>query len=113
MGAHKSLMFPLEVQVLPVESVHAVNHGLHQLYFGVAQTVLVADIVGDSSLSAGLTTGTTGLQVQLLATFLQCRQSLLSPSGQVNVDRGSHASAQVGGAGVQVAVLVMQHEVLA
>ena len=65
------------------------------------------------SLATRLTAGATGLDSQLLTPGLQLVNSLLGPSGQVNVDGGSHASAQVGGAGVDVAELGGQQEVLA
>merc|ERR1719476_387637 len=54
-----------------------------------------------------------GLQLQLLATSLQLLNAMLGPAGQVNVDGGPHASAQVGGAGVDVAEPLIQAEVLA
>ena len=106
-------MLLLEVQVFLVERVDTINHGLNQLNFGVAETMLVGNVVGDSSLTARLTTGASGLQVEGLTSGLQGRQSLLGPSWQVNVHRSTHSSSQVGGAGVEVAVLGMEHEVLA
>ena len=36
----------LELEVLLVQGVDAVNHALHKLDLGVAQTVLVGDVVG-------------------------------------------------------------------
>ena len=36
----------LELEVLLVEGVDAVNHGLDKLDLGVAETVLVGDVVG-------------------------------------------------------------------
>ena len=51
--------------------------------------------------------------MELLASVLQSLQSLLRPPGEVDVDGGSHPSPEVGGAGVDVAVLGVQHELLA
>ena len=36
----------LELKVLLVQGVDAVNHALHKLDLGVAQTVLVGDVIG-------------------------------------------------------------------
>ena len=44
----------------------------------------------------------------MLEINLQCGEAFLGPPWQVNVDRGAHAGAQVGGAGVEVAVPVDQ-----
>jgi len=103
----------LELQVLLVEGVDTVNHGLDKGDFGVTQSMLVGNVVGVASLSTRFTTGSTGLDGQLLAPGLECLQALLGPAWQVNVDRGPHASAQVGWAGVDVAKLGGDLEVLA
>ena len=66
-----------------------------------------------TSLAARFTTGTTGLKSQFFAPGLQGGKAFLGPSGQVNVNGSPHAGAQVGGAGVQVAQLFVQHEFLA
>ena len=103
----------LELNILLPESVDSVNHDLDQLDLGVSQPVLVGDVVGVTSLATRLSAGAAGLDSQLLTPGLQLVNSLLGPAGQVNVDRGSHASAQVGGAGVDVSVLLRQSVVLA
>jgi len=103
----------LELQVLLVEGVDTVNHGLDKGDFGVTQSMLVGNVVGVASLSTRFTTGSTGLDGQLLAPGLECLQALLGPAWQVNVDRGPHSSAQVGWAGVDVAKLGGDLEVLA
>ena len=41
-------MLLLELDILHVEFVDAVNHGLDELHFGVAKPVLVRDVVGDA-----------------------------------------------------------------
>ena len=64
-------------------------------------------------LTPGLSSGSPGLQVKLLTSVLQSLQSFLRPPGEVDVDGGSHPSPEVGGAGVDVAVLGVQHELLA
>merc|ERR1719490_418753 len=99
--------------ILLPEGVDAINHLLDELNLGVSEPVLVGDVVGVSSLATRLSTGSTGLQVKLLATSLELGHAVLGPARQVNVDRGPHASAKVGGAGVDVAVLLVKTEVLA
>jgi len=103
----------LEFQVLLVQSVDTVNHGLDKLDLGVSQSVLVGDVISVSGLATRFTTGATGLDSEFLTPLLQSWETLLGPSGEVNVDRGPHASTQVGGAGVDVAELLGQLEVLA
>ena len=66
-----------------------------------------------TSLATRFTTGTTGLKSQFFAPGLQWGKAFLGPSGQVNVNGSPHAGSQVGGAGVQVAQLFVQHEFLA
>ena len=56
---------------------------------------------------------TSGLQVKLLTPFLQFVNTVLGVSRKVNMDRSSHASSKIGGAGVDVAILSIKHEVLA
>jgi len=111
MFLHAVLLLPLEV-LLP-EGVDTVNHDLDELNLGVSKTMLVGDVVGVASLSAGLSPGSTGLDSELLASGLQLVNSLLGPSGKVDVHGGAHASSKIGGAGVDVAVLLIQTEVLA
>merc|ERR1712012_1352605 len=103
----------LELFVLIPELVHTINHLLDQLDLRVSEPVLVGDVVGVSGLATRFTTGATGLQVKLLATSLELVDAVLGPAGQVDVDGGPHASAKVGGAGVDVTVLLIQTEVLA
>ena len=103
----------LQLNVLLPEGVDGVNHDLDELDLGVSQPVLVGDIVGVASLTAGLPPGTAGLDRQLLTASLQLVHALLGPAGQVHVDGGPHAGAQVGGAGVDVSVLLGQSVVLA
>jgi len=75
--------------------------------------MLVGNIVGVSSLATRFTTGTTGLETHTVAPSLQSVNGVLGPSGKVNVDGGTHASAQVGGARVNVTELGGEQEVLA
>merc|ERR1712012_150967 len=103
----------LELFVLIPELVHTINHLLDQLDLRVSEPVLVGDVVGVSGLATRFTTGATGLQVKLLATSLELVDAVLGPAGQVDVDGGPHASAKVGGAGVDVTVLLIQAEVFA
>merc|ERR1719170_40237 len=103
----------LELEVLLPQGVDGVNHDLDQLDLGVAETVLVGDVIGVASLTAGLSLSATRLDSELLAPGLELVHGLGSPSGEVNVDGGPHASAQVGGAGVDVSVLLGAGVVLA
>merc|ERR1719402_92912 len=101
-----------ELFVFVPELVHTINHLLDELNLGVSEPVLVGDVVGVSSLATRLAAGSTGLQVKLLATSLQLVNAVLGPARQVNVDRGPHTSTKVGGAGVDVAILLVKAEVL-
>merc|ERR1712012_1103602 len=103
----------LELFVFIPKLVHTVNHLLDQLDLRVSEPVLVGDVVGVSGLATRLSTGSTGLQVKLLAASLQLVNAVLGPTGQVNVNRCPHASTKVGGAGVDVAEPLIQAEVLA
>ena len=74
--------------------------------------MFVRYVVCDTSLASRFTAGATGLESQGLTPGLQSGQTLLGPSGQVNVDRSPHASTQVGGARVEVAKTGIQQEFL-
>jgi len=103
----------LQFKILLPEGVDTINHGLDELDLRVAKTVLVGNVIGVTSLTARLAAGTTGLEREGLAPLLQFVNGILGPAGKVNVDGGTHASAQVGGAGVDVAELGGEQEVLA
>jgi hypothetical protein len=103
----------LQFKILLPEGVDTINHGLDKLDLRVAQPVLVGNVISVSGLATRFTTGTTGLETKDLAPGLQGINGVLGPAGQVNVDGGTHASAQVGGAGVDVAELGGEQEVLA
>merc|ERR1719347_1494074 len=113
LGINLKSVLLLELEVLLPEGVDGVNHDLDQLHLGVAETVLVGDVVGAASESAGLSPGAPGLDCELLTPGLELLNALLGVSGQVNVDGGPHASAQVGGAAVDVAVPGIKGELLA
>ena len=106
-------VFLLKGNVLSVQSVDTVNHGLDKLDFRVAETMLVGDIVSNTSLTTRFTAGTTGLESKILAPGLQGGKAFLGPAGQVDVNGSSHASTQVSGAGVQVTQFFVKHEFLA
>ena len=72
--------------VLLVESVDAVNHLLDQLHLGVAQAMLVGDVVSDASLTTGLSPGTTWLQLELFTPGSQHLRPQLGPAGKIDVD---------------------------
>jgi len=75
--------------------------------------VLVGDVIGVSCLATRLSTSSTGLQVKLLATSLQpVNTGLFGPALKINMNGCPHASAKVGWAGVDVAILLIQTEVL-
>jgi len=102
----------LELQILLVQKVDSVNHGLDKLDLGVAQSVLVGNVIGDAGLAARLTAGASGLKVQLLTARLQSGKTLLGPAGKIDVDRSPHTGSKVGGARVQVSVLLVEEELL-
>jgi len=103
----------LQFKILLPEGVDTINHLLDELDFRVTQTMLVGNVISVTSLAARLSAGTTGLEVELFAPGLQTVNAVLGPAGQVNVDGGTHASSQVGGAGVDVAELLGVLELLA
>jgi len=103
----------LQFKILLPEGVDTINHLLDELDFRVTQTMLVGNVISVTSLAARLSAGTTGLEVELFAPGLQTVNAVLGPAGQVNVDGGTHASAQVGGARVNVTELGGEQEVLA
>jgi len=103
----------LELNILIIELVDAVDHGLHQLHLGVAQTVLVGNVISAASLATGLSACATWLHAQLLAAGLEGWHTFGGPSGQIDVHRGSHACSQVAGAGVQISKLIAQLEAFA
>jgi len=102
----------LQLLVLLPKLVDTVNHLLDQLNLGVSQPVLVGDVIGVASLSTRLSTGSTGLQVELLASLLKLFDRVLGPARQVNMNRCSHAGTQISGAGVDVSKLLRQTELL-
>jgi len=103
----------LEFKILLPESVDSVNHDLDKLNLGVSKTMLVGDVISVTSLTTGLSTGSTGLNSEFLASCLELVNGFLGPSGKVNVDGGSHASSKIGWAGVDVSVLLGEGIVLA
>jgi len=103
----------LEFQVLLVQGVDTINHGLDKLDLRVSQTVLVGNVVGVSSLAAGFSAGSTWLNGEFFAPLLEYVDALLGVAGEINVNGSSHASAQVGRARVDVAELGGNLEVLA
>lgn len=108
---HAVLLLPFEI-FLP-EGVDTVNHDLDQLNFGKSKTMLVGDVIGATSLATGFSAGSTGLDGEFLAPGLELLNRLLGPSGEVTMDGSTHASSQVGGARVDISVLVVEHESLA
>jgi len=103
----------LELKILLPESVDGVNHDLDELNLGVSKTMLVGDVISVTSLTTGLSAGSTGLDGKLLASGLELVNGFLGPSGKVNVDGGSHASSKIGWARVDVSVLLGESVVLA
>jgi len=103
----------LQFKILLPEGIDTINHGLDELNLGVAQAMFVGNVIGVTGLATRLAAGTTGLQAESLAPSLQSVNAIFGPAGQVHVDGGTHASAQVGGAGVNVAELGAEQELLA
>merc|ERR1712038_611735 len=112
-GTLYQAMLLLQSQILLIEGVDTINHALHQFNLGVAQPMLVGDVIGDTSLTTRFAACATGLHLQLFAPSLQGWQTLLGPARQVNMDRCAHASAQVCWARMEVAKTGAQHEILA
>merc|ERR1712211_186232 len=106
-------MFLLQLQVFFPQCVHAVNHLLDKLDLRVAKAVLVRRVVSAAIIAARLSPSSTGLDSEFLAPLLKSIDALLDVAGQVDHDGSPHAGAQVGGAGVDVAVLLGQGELLA
>ena len=73
----------------------------------------VSGILLLTSITTRFTTGSTGLKSELLATGLKGHKTFLVPSGEVNVDRGTHSGSKIGGARVDVAELGAEQEFLA
>merc|ERR1719300_1181414 len=105
------MSFP-ECNILLVKCVDSINHLLHQLHLAVSQPVLVRDVVGNSSLSSRLPTGSTWLKVKLFASGGKNLGAKLGPSWKVDVNRSSHACSKVCWAGVDVSVSFVQHEIV-
>ena len=59
------------------------------------------------------TTGSTGLETHAIASGLQSVNGVLGPAGEVNVDRSTHTSSQVGWARVDITEFGGDLEVLA
>jgi len=106
-------MLLLPLKILSPQSVDSVNHDLDKLDLGVAETVLVGDIIGAASLATRFSSGSTGLNIELFTTSLELVNRLLGPSGKINVDRSTHTSAKIGGTGMDVSVLLGEGKVLA
>ena len=102
-----------EFNVFLPQGVDTINHGLDKTNFGVSKTMLVGNVISVSSLSTRFTTGSTGLNGKLFASGLKGIKTFLGPSGEVDVDGGSHASSKIGWARVNVTELFGQLEVLA
>jgi len=103
----------LQFKILLPEGVDTINHGLDELDLRVSKTMFVGNVIGVSSLATRFTTGSTGLETHAVASGLQSVNGVLGPAGEVNVDGGAHASAQVGGARVDITEFGRDLEVLA
>merc|ERR1719483_1018568 len=106
-------VFLLQFKIFLPQGVDTVNHGLNKLNFRVSKTMLVGNVIGVSGLATRFTLGSTGLETHTVTPGLQSGYGVLGPSWEVNVDRGAHAGAQVGGARVDVAKFGGNLEVLA
>merc|ERR1711949_53986 len=109
---HRNSSSLLQNLVLFPELVDSINHLLDELDLRVSKSVLVGDVIGVSGLATRLSTGSTGLEVELLTSLLQFVNAPVGPSRKVNMDRGPHTSTQVGRARVDVTILGIQAEVL-
>merc|ERR1740129_157230 len=111
MHLHAVLLLPLEI--LSPESVDSVNHDLDQLDLRVAETVLVGDVIGASSLATRFSAGSTGLDSELFTAGVELLNRFLGPSGKINVDRCAHTSSKIGWARVDESVLLRKSIFLA
>merc|ERR1719192_2668543 len=109
-GLHAVLLLPFKVFL--VEGVDSVNHDLDQLNLRVSKTMLVGDVISAASLATRFSTGATGLDSKFLTASLKFVNRFLGPAREVNMDRGTHTSSQVGGAGVDKSVLLRESIVL-
>jgi len=64
-------MFLLKLSVLLDECVDPVNHLLYELDLAVSEPVLVADVVGHSSLAARLASSSSRLDLKLFTSLLE------------------------------------------
>merc|ERR1712198_562929 len=74
--------------------------------------MLVGDVISAASLATRFSTGTTGLDSKFLTASLKFVNRFLGPAREVNMDRGTHTSSKVGGAGVDESVLLRESIVL-
>jgi len=93
LGMCLHIVLLLEFNIFLVEGVDTINHDLDELDFRVSKTVLVGDVISETSLATRFSSGSSGLDSEFLASGLELVNSLLGPSGKVNVDRGTHASS--------------------
>merc|ERR1711981_583622 len=106
-------VFLLEYKIFLPQGVDTINHSLDKADFGVSKTMLVGNVISVASLSTRFTTGSTGLYAQYFTSVLKSWDAVLGPSGKVNVDGSSHASAKIGWARVDITELLGQLEVFA
>ena len=76
----------LQLNIFLVKGVDTIDHGLDKLDLGVAQPVLVGDVISVTSLATRLATGATGLNSELLTSGLELVNALPGPARQVNMD---------------------------
>jgi len=105
-------MFLLPFQIFFVESINCINHDLDQLDLRVSKTMLVGDVISASSLATRFSAGSTGLDSELLTASLELVNTFLGPAREVNVDGGTHTSSKVGGAGVDITILLRESKFL-
>ena len=106
-------MFLLELQVFFINHVNTINHALDQFDLRISQTMLVRNVICNTSLATRFTTGSTGLETHAVASGLQSINGVLGPSGEVDVDGCTHTSSQVGWARVDITEFGGDLEVLA
>merc|ERR1711994_273689 len=107
---HAVLLLPFKIFL--VEGVDSINHDLDQLDLRVSKTMLVGDVISAASLATRFSTGTTGLDSKFFTASLKFVNRFLGPAREVNMDRGTHTSSQVDGAGVDESVLLRESIVL-
>merc|ERR1739844_618264 len=106
LSLHAVLLLPF--QVLLPERVDTVDHDLDQLNLRVSKTMLVGNVISASSLATRFSTSSTGLYGKFFTASLKFVNRLLGPARKVNMNRCTHTSSEIGGARVDISILLRE-----